>query len=73
MTERKGKNITVGGDLPFESYFVESKNSKKGLIIVQEWWGLVNHIRDVADKFNQEGFNTIAPDLYSGKQTDEPT
>lgn len=73
MTERKGKNITVGGDLPFEAYFVESKNSKKGLIIVQEWWGLVNHIRDVADKFNQKGFNTIAPDLYSGKQTDEPT
>jgi carboxymethylenebutenolidase len=74
MKARKGKNITIENEeSPFGAYFVESENSNKGLIIIQEWWGLVDHIRDVADRFNLHGFNTIAPDLYSGKQTDEPT
>ena len=74
MSIRKGKKITVENEgSPFEAYFVESENSNNGLIIIQEWWGLVDHIRDVADRFNLEGFNTIAPDLYYGKQTDEPT
>ncbi|MEG3582238.1 MAG: dienelactone hydrolase family protein [Chloroflexota bacterium] len=74
MSTRKGNNISVeNGELPFDAYFVESENSNKGLIIIQEWWGLVDHIRDVADRFNLRGFNTIAPDLYSGKQTDEPS
>jgi carboxymethylenebutenolidase len=37
-----------------------------GLIVVQEWWGLVDHIRDVADRFAAEGFVVLAPDLYRG-------
>ena len=74
MTAREGENITVNDSgSQFEAYFVESKNSNKGLIIIQEWWGLVDHIRDVADRFNLHGFNTIAPDLYAGRQTDEPS
>jgi carboxymethylenebutenolidase len=42
---------------------------KPGLIVVQEWWGLVPHIQDVADRFAAEGYLALAPDLYHGKST----
>ena len=38
-----------------------------GVIVVQEWWGLVDHIADVCDRFAGEGFTALAPDLYHGK------
>ena len=38
-----------------------------GLVVIQEWWGLVGHITDVCDRFADEGFVTLAPDLYHGK------
>ena len=37
-----------------------------GLIVVQEWWGLVDHIVDVCDRLAAEGFTALAPDLYHG-------
>jgi carboxymethylenebutenolidase len=43
-----------------------------GLLVVQEWWGLVEHIRDVCDRFASEGFVALAPDLYHGTQTRSP-
>jgi carboxymethylenebutenolidase len=43
-----------------------------GLIVIQEWWGLVPHIKDVCDRFAAEGFTALAPDLYHGTQTTEP-
>jgi carboxymethylenebutenolidase len=43
-----------------------------GVIVVQEWWGLDDHIKDVARRFAGEGFVAFAPDLYHGKVVDEP-
>jgi carboxymethylenebutenolidase len=43
-----------------------------GVVVVQEWWGLDDHIRDVADRFAGEGFVALAPDLYDGTVVDEP-
>jgi carboxymethylenebutenolidase len=43
-----------------------------GVVVIQEWWGLVGHIKDVAERFASEGFVALAPDLYHGKQTGEP-
>lgn len=43
-----------------------------GLVVIQEWWGLVPHIQEVADRFAAEGFVALAPDLYHGKATTEP-
>jgi carboxymethylenebutenolidase len=37
-----------------------------GVIVIQEWWGLVDHITDVCDRFAAEGFTALAPDLYHG-------
>lgn len=43
-----------------------------GVVVIQEWWGLVPHIKKVADRFAQEGFVALAPDLYHGKSTKSP-
>jgi carboxymethylenebutenolidase len=43
-----------------------------GIIVLQEWWGLVDHIKKVCDRFAAEGFSALAPDLYHGKTTSEP-
>lgn len=43
-----------------------------GLVVIQEWWGLVDHIKDLADRFASEGFVTLAPDLYRGDMTKSP-
>lgn len=43
-----------------------------GVVVIQEWWGLVEHIQDVVDRFAREGFVAIAPDLYHGKTTKSP-
>ena len=43
-----------------------------GVIVIQEWWGLVPHIVDVTDRFGDAGFTALAPDLYHGATTEEP-
>ncbi|HEX6570227.1 MAG TPA: dienelactone hydrolase family protein [Acidimicrobiales bacterium] len=42
------------------------------LVVIQEWWGLVPHIKDVCDRFAAEGFVSLAPDLFHGETTREP-
>src|SRR5690242_2462804 len=46
---------------------VPAGGSGPGLIVVQEWWGLDDHIADLCDRFAAEGFVALAPDLYGGR------
>ena len=64
MIEFKSNGGTCGGYL--------AGNSGPGVIVIQEWWGLVPHIMDIADRFAAEGFTALAPDLYHGEVTTEP-
>ena len=43
-----------------------------GVIVIQEWWGIVPHIQSVADRLAAAGFVALAPDLYRGQHTTEP-
>lgn len=43
-----------------------------GVVVIQEWWGLVGHITEVVDRFAEAGFVALAPDLYHGVATTEP-
>jgi carboxymethylenebutenolidase len=43
-----------------------------GVVVIQEWWGLVPHIMDLCDRFAKEGFVAVAPDLYHGQTTTAP-
>src|SRR3954454_12750700 len=38
-----------------------------GVMVVQEWWGLVPQIKRVCDRLADEGFVALAPDLYRGE------
>lgn len=61
------------GSESYEAYYSPSSTGTgPGVIVIQEWWGLVGHIKDVADRFADAGFNALAPDLYKGKTTTEP-
>lgn len=51
---------------------IPSAGSGPGLVVLQEWWGLVEHIKDVCDRFAAEGFVALAPDLYHGVATKSP-
>ena len=44
------------------------RGSGPGVIVIQEWWGLVDHIEDVCDRFAAAGFVALAPDLYHGQK-----
>lgn len=53
-----------------EGYFAPADGP--GVLVIQEWWGLVPHIKDVVDRFAAAGFAALAPDLYHGATTTEP-
>lgn len=54
--------------------YLASPQSGNGgaVVVIQEWWGLVGHIRDVADRFADAGYFALAPDLYHGEQAKSP-
>ena len=43
-----------------------------GVVVIQEWWGLVPHIASIVDRLAAAGFVALAPDLYRGATTTEP-
>lgn len=45
--------------------------SAPGVVVIQEWWGLNDQIRGVADRLAAAGWNALVPDLYRGKSTVE--
>jgi carboxymethylenebutenolidase len=50
----------------------KDKPQGKGILVLQEWWGLVPHIKDVADRFASLGYAALAPDLWDGEQATSP-
>ena len=53
-------------------YLATPSGKGPGVIVIQEWWGLVPHIKDICDRFANEGFVALAPDLYHGETTKSP-
>src|SRR5665213_2639062 len=57
----------------YQGYLSKPSTGKgPGIIVIQEWWGLVTHIKNLADRFAAAGFVALAPDLYGGKVATEP-
>jgi carboxymethylenebutenolidase len=67
MVEFKSNGGTARGYLS-----IPESGKGVGVIVLQEWWGLVPHIKDVCDRFAAEGFVALAPDLYHGASTTSP-
>ena len=71
----KTRMITIkSGDEEIQAFLAEpeGKGPHPGLVVIQEWWGLNDWIKENAKRFAEKGFVAIAPDLYRGKVTDNP-
>ena len=73
-TMRGGQEIQIESqDGAFAGYVaVPGSGRGAGLIVLQEWWGLVPQIRSVCDRLARSGFVALAPDLYRGESTTDP-
>ena len=71
MSENPRQNVTFpsnGGEA--HGYLaLPPAGSGPGVVLIQEWWGLDDHMADVADRLAAEGFVVLAPDLYGGRVT----
>ena len=77
VAEVTGRTISYGtvGGVPVEGYLVRPKQSRgrlPGLIVIHEWWGLNDNVRDEAARLAAEGYVVLAVDLYAGKVATEP-
>lgn len=48
-------------------YLSEAENAVGSVVVIQEWWGVNDQIRGVADRLARAGFHALVPDLYRGK------
>jgi carboxymethylenebutenolidase len=53
-------------------YLAEPEGDGPGVIVIHEWWGLDDSMRRMCDRFAEEGFVALAPDLYDGDTTEQP-
>ena len=65
MVEFPANGTTAGGYL-----VVPETGSGPGVVVLQEWWGLVPQIKGVCDRLASEGFVALAPDLYHGEMAE---
>lgn len=64
----------VGGK-PVRGYLARPKGAKgalPGLIVIHEWWGLNDNVRNMARRLAGEGYTALAVDLYGGQTADTP-
>lgn len=74
MREQAGSMMTFRADGELVQGYVSLPASGigPGLIVLQEWWGLVDHIKSVADRCAAAGYVVLAPDLYRGEAAASP-
>jgi carboxymethylenebutenolidase len=52
-----------------QGYLTEPANAAEapGVVVIQEWWGLDDEVKSVADRLAKAGYRALVPDLYRGK------
>ena len=61
-----------GGTTPAYLARPDDELGHPAVIVIQEWWGLVPHIKEMAERFATAGYIALAPDLYHGQAAAEP-
>ncbi len=68
MSESRQNTVFPSADGQAHGYLaLPPGGSGPGVLVIQEWWGLTDHIADVSDRLAAEGFVVLAPDLFGGK------
>ncbi len=67
MTRSTGMTFTRPDGGSTAGFLAQTGAGNPGVVVIQEWWGLNDHIRAVADRFAAAGYNALAPDLYAGR------
>src|SRR6266576_4689666 len=65
----KSETLNLNPSLGATTAYVARPNNDtaSGVVLIQEWWGINDHIRDIAGRYAKEGYLCVAPDLYRGK------
>jgi carboxymethylenebutenolidase len=64
-TELLNLNTSHGATTAFVA--LPDNDVTSAVVLIQEWWGINDHIRDLAGRYAAEGYLCVAPDLYRGK------
>lgn len=56
-----------------DGYLSHPSNGGIGLLVLQEWWGLNENIKNICDHFSQKGYTCLAPNLFHKDSTDKPS
>ncbi|MEN3027941.1 MAG: dienelactone hydrolase family protein, partial [Aquificaceae bacterium] len=69
-----GKTVSFKKDgVEVSGYLAEPEFGRGPLVLVfHEWWGLVDHIKDVCERYAKEGFFAFGIDLYNGQTASDP-
>lgn len=75
LAQVKTKDITIAsGDDKIKGFLAipEGDGPFPGIVVIQEWWGLNDWMKEKAKRLAAKGYVALAPDLYRGKVTDNP-
>ncbi len=67
-----GTMIDIAGSRAYLSLPANAKPPIAGVVVIQEWWGLNEHVKHWADRISAEGYAAIAVDLYGGRIATTP-
>jgi carboxymethylenebutenolidase len=65
-------NLTTSNGATTAHVARPATESAAGVVLIQEWWGINDHIRDIARRYADEGYLCVAPDLYRGRVAADP-
>jgi carboxymethylenebutenolidase len=69
MTSRQNVTFPSNGGTAHGYLALPPSGAGPGVVVIQEWWGLTDHIAGLADRLAAEGFVALAPDLFGGATT----
>ena len=64
-------SFECAGGRQASGYVAKAENPKGAIVVIQEWWGLNDQIKGIADRFAAAGYTALAPDLYDGRVTQD--
>lgn len=68
----RNAQVDIRGESVAASMAIPESGQGPGVLVIQEWWGLVPHIENVVMRLADAGFVALAVDHYRGRQTLEP-